>query len=302
MADRLIRALAADGTLRICLIEGTVLVREARRIHALSRVASAALGRQLLMTAMLTADLKNDTDCLSTIIKGDGPAGSMICTGWPVCRVKGRLQHGDIELPPTADGKLNVGTFVGANGSLTVIRDLSLRQPYVGSSHLVSGEIAEDFTQYLAASQQQPSLVYLGVRVQADTGEICAAGGMLVQAMPGCADETLDEATALGERIAGFSEALANGTDAAAFLLETFGGLSPEILDCREPLYQCDCSRERIERALLSVGRDELMDMAERDGGAELCCDFCHTRYVFTGEELLALMRDADERANDDGE
>lgn len=302
MADRLIRALAADGTLRIFIIEGTELVQEARRVHALSRVATAALGRQLMMTAMLTADLKSDTDCLSTIIKGDGPAGSMICTGWPPCRVKGRLAHGDVELPPTADGKLDVGAFVGKDGSLTVIRDLSLRQPYVGSSHLVSGEIAEDFAQYLAASQQQPSLVYLGVRLQADTGEVCAAGGVLVQAMPGCADETLDAATALGGRIAGFSEALAKGKDAEAFLLETFSAFLPEILDGSRPLYQCDCSRDRIERALLSVGREELSDMAEKDGGAELSCDFCHTRYTFSREELLELIRSAGKKASNDGD
>lgn len=301
MADRLIRALAASGTLRIFAIEGTELVREARRVHALSRVATAALGRQLLMTAMLTADLKNETDCLSTIIKGDGPAGSMICTGWPPGHVKGRLTHGDVELPPTDAGKLDVGAFVGATGSLTVIRDLSLRQPYVGSSHLVSGEIAEDFAQYLAASQQQPSLVYLGVRLQADTGDVRAAGGVLVQAMPGCADETLDAATALGERIAGFSEALAKGEDAEAFLQNTFKAFSPVILDACEPLYRCDCSRERIERALLSVGRDELADMAERDGGAELSCDFCHTRYRFSKDELMALIQEAGRKVNDDG-
>lgn len=302
MADRLIRALAANGTLRIFVIEGTELVQEARRVHSLSRVATAALGRQLLMTAMLTADLKNDTDSLSAIIKGDGPAGSMICTGWPPCHVKGRLTHGDVELPLTTQGKLDVGAFVGKHGSLTVVRDLSLRQPYVGSSHLVSGEIAEDFAQYLAASQQQPSLVYLGVRLQADTGGVLAAGGVLVQAMPGCADDTLDAATATQERIAGFSKALESGVDAEAFLLETFCEFSPVILGAAEPLYRCDCSRERIERALLSVGRDELIDMMETDGGAELSCDFCHTRYRFTKDELRTLIREADRKANDDGE
>ena len=295
MADALIRALAADGTLRISLIDGAELVREARRIHGLSRVSAVALGRLLLMTAILTGDLKNETDRVSVVIKGGGPAGSLISTGWPPCCVKGRLPERKLEMPLNPAGHIDVGGFVGKNGDLTVIRDLSLKHPYVSSSHLVSGEIAEDFTQHLTVSRQQPSLVYLGVRVQADTGEVRAAGGALVQGMPGCADETLDKAAALSGRIGGLSEALARGEALETFLTDVFCEFSPRVLDRCAPRYLCDCSRERMARALLSIGREELADMAERDGMAELCCDFCHTRYGFTREELDSLIREASE-------
>lgn len=302
MADTLIQAIAGGGTLRISCIDGRALVQEAQRVHALSRVATAALGRQLLMTALMTADLKNDTDRLSAIIKGDGAAGSMICTGWPDCKVKGMLQSPDLELPLNEAGKLDVGGFVGRDGTLTVIRDLSLKEPYVGVSRLVSGEIAEDFAQYFTASQQQPSLVYLGVRMQAVTGEVLAAGGMLVQALPGCTEETLDAAAALSEKIAGLSLALEKGVSADDFVQSTFAALSPQILESRVPAYCCDCSRERIERALISVGSEELRDMIERDGGAEVCCDFCHSKYAFSREELTCLLWQASEKERDGGQ
>ncbi|MDO4571973.1 MAG: Hsp33 family molecular chaperone HslO, partial [Clostridia bacterium] len=246
MADRLIKALAAEGMLRVTLIDGTLAVREARRMQGLSRVASAALGRQLLMTLILCADLKNETDRVTTIVRGGGPAGSMICTGRPDCLVKGMLQHPEVELPLSADGKLDVGAFVGREGTLTVIRDLSLKEPYTGSCKLVSGEIAEDFAQYFYTSQQQPSLVYLGVRVQADSGEILSAGGLLCQPLPGCPEETLDEAARLGGRIAGLSAALEARMEPERFLMEAFQSLGPVVLERREPRCVCDCSRERI--------------------------------------------------------
>ncbi len=301
MSDSIVKAIAADGMLSISVIEGTELVRAAQRVHTLSRVATAALGRQLLMTALMTAELKNRTDRLSAIIKGGGPAGSMICTGWPDCRVKGMLQHPEIELPLNEAGKLDVGAFVGCDGTLTVIRDLSLKEPYVGVCRLISGEIAEDFAQYYVTSQQQPSMVYLGVRLEASSASLRAAGGVLVQAMPNCSDDMLDAASALSGAIAGFSMALERGESATSFIMNCFSALNPQILQTQTPQYCCDCSRERIERALISLGSEQLRDMIDKDGGAEVCCDFCRKRYAFSREELAALMWQAPEKERHGG-
>lgn len=299
-ADRLIQCVAADGMVRIALIEGTQLVREARRVHALSRVATAALGRQLMMTAIMAADLKGENDLVSTIIKGDGPAGSMICTGNSRLEVKGVATNGDVELPPTPNGKLDVGGFVGSSGSLTVVSDLGLKEPYRGLCNLVSGEIAIDFANYYAASLQRPALVYLGVRVDANTGELRAAGGLFAEPLPGCPEETIDRLQSLESEIATLSGSLDAGEPAEDFLSRVFAPLEPVIVSERTPLYRCDCSRERIERALISIGPEELNSMIEEDHEAEVCCRFCDKKYEFSEEELRLLLDSATKREDEE--
>jgi molecular chaperone Hsp33 len=216
--DRLIQCVAAEGMFRVTLIEGTKLVREARKIHGLSRVATAALGRQLMMTAMMAADLKHEDDKVSTILNGDGPAGSMICTGNAALEVKGSVPNGISELPPTPEGKLDVGGFVGHTGKLTVVSDMGLKEPYVGVSNLVSGEIAVDFAQYYAASLQRPALIYLGVRLNAESGEVLSAGGVFAEPMPGCPEELLDRLQQKSAEIVTLSKQLDAGETAEAFL------------------------------------------------------------------------------------
>lgn len=291
--DRLIQCVAADGMVRVAFIDGTNLVREARTLLKLSRVATAALGRQLMMTAIMSADLKGERDLVSTILKGDGPAGSMICTGNSRLEVKGSVANPQVELPVNELGKLDVGGFVGHSGKLSVVSDLGLKEPYVGLSNLVSGEVAIDFANYYAASLQRPALVYLGVRVQSETGDVRAAAGVFAEPLPGCPDEVIDRLQAKSAEIAQFSERLDAGETPEELLESAFGEFGLVFAGEREPLYRCDCSRERIERALISTGYAELSDMIEEDHGAEVTCRFCDKIYSFTEEELRALLKTA---------
>ena len=291
--DTLIHALIADGAARAAAISGGELVAAARELHGLSRVATAALGRQLMMTAMMASQLKNEGDRISTILRGDGPAGSLVCTGAPGPVVKGYAANPAVELPPTAAGKLDVGGYVGRSGRLTVVRDLPGGEPYVGVCNLVSGEVAEDFAQYFTVSEQQPSLVYLGVRMDAASGRVRAAGGMLVQPLPGCPDAVIDELQSRAAAIATLAGRLDAGTaleDAAAAM---FDGLGFAVTERSVPAPRCDCTRARVESALIAVGADELTDMIERDGGAEIRCHFCNACYRFTAEQLGALLERA---------
>lgn len=298
--DRLIQCVAADGMLRIAFIDGTNLVSEARNLLKLSRVATAALGRQLMMTAIMSADLKGERDLVSTIIKGDGPAGSMICTGNSRLEVKGSVTNPEVELPVNELGKLDVGGFVGHSGKLSVVSDLGLKEPYVGLSNLVSGEIAIDFANYYAASLQRPALVYLGVRVRGDTGEVRAAAGVFAEPLPGCPDDVIDSLQEKGAEIAQFSERLDAGETPEELLKSAFGEFGLVYAGEREPLYRCDCSRERIERALISTGYDELLGMIEEDHGAEVTCRFCDKIYQFSEEDLRALLDAASTRDDED--
>ena len=299
-SDRLIQCVAADGIVRIAFIEGTNLVREAKNLLKLSRVATAALGRQLMMTAIMSADLKGEHDLVSTILKGDGPAGSMICTGNSRLEVKGSVTNPDIELPVNELGKLDVGGFVGHSGKLSVVSDFGLKEPYVGLSNLVSGEIAIDFANYYASSLQRPALVYLGVRVRSDNGEVRAAAGVFAEPLPGCPEEVIDRLQAKSCDIAQFSERLDAGETPEELLESAFGELNLVYAGEREPLYRCDCSRERIERALISTGFEELSGMIEEDHGAEVTCRFCDKIYQFTEEDLRGLLKSA--TANEDDE
>lgn len=298
--DRLIQCVAADGMVRIAFIEGTNLVREAKNLLKLSRVATAALGRQLMMTAIMSADLKGEHDLVSTILKGDGPAGSMICTGNSRLEVKGSVTNPDIELPVNKRGKLDVGGFVGHSGKLSVVSDLGLKEPYVGLSNLVSGEIAIDFANYYAASLQRPALVYLGVRVRTDDGEVRAAAGVFAEPLPGCPEAVIDLLQAKSDEIAQFALRLDAGETPEDLLESAFGELKPVFVGEREPLYRCDCSRERIERALISTGFEELSGMIEEDHGAEVTCRFCDKIYQFSEEDLSGLLRAATARDDED--
>ena len=298
--DRLIQCVAADGMVRIAFIDGTHLVHEAQRVHRLSRVATAALGRQLMMTVIMAADLKGEDDLVSTIIKGDGPAGSMICTGNSRLEVKGSVTNGEVELPLNELGKLDVGGFVGHTGKLSVVRDLGLKEPYVGLCNLVSGEIAIDFANYYATSLQRPALVYLGVRARADSGVVRAAAGVFAEPLPGCPDEIIDLLQAKSEEVIRFSERLDAGETPEELLESAFGELNLVYAGEREPIYHCDCSRERTERALISTGFQDLTEMIEEDHGAELTCRFCDKVYHFTEEDLRLLLKAATAREDED--
>ena len=301
MKDLILHGMLCGQTIRFSAIAGKQLVTDAQKTHTLSRVATAALGRQLLMTSIIASQLKNPTDTVTTVLAGNGPSGNLVCVGRYAGLVKGYAAEPDAELPLRADGKLDVGGYVGHSGKLTVIRDLGMKDPYVGMCNLVSGEIAEDFAQYFTASEQQPSLVYLGVREEADSGKVIGAGGILIQPMPGCPDEEIAKVEALAPVIPQLTKMLADGEALEDAVQKLLGPLEPEITERIEPAYRCDCSRDRLERALLSVGEEELNDILAHEGEAELTCQFCLKRYHFDREDLTELLRAA--KAEDpDGE
>ena len=232
---------------------------------------------------------KSFADRLTLTFRGDGPLSPVVCVADGQGRVKGCLENPQLELPLKPNGKLDVGGGVGHTGRLTVVRDLGLKEPYVGQTNLSSGEIAEDLALYLTASEQTPSLVALGVRLE--KGVVCAAGGVLVQPLPGCTEEVLQRLEGLAPGLTALSDRIAADGSAAALVEDVFAGLDHQVLEEQQPAYRCDCSRERIERALLSMGREELQSLIEEQHGAEVCCHFCDKRYNFTQQELEGLLR-----------
>ena len=277
------------GQARAILIESTNLVQRAMDTHHLSRVATAALGRTLTCTAMMGSMLKGDKESVSVQIKGGGPIGTVLAVAHGDLSVKGYVDNPDIDLPRTGP-KLPVGAAVGKDGKMTVIKDLGMREPYIGQVNLVSGEIAEDFAMYFTASEQTPSLVSLGVLV--DDERVISAGGLIVQMMP----NATEAAIASVEHSAGMFMDI-SGTMKEYHLegavQQLLMHLEPEILEKRVPRYRCDCSRERIEGVLVTLGADELRDMIETQHGAQVDCHFCLKRYKFNSEDLSALIEAA---------
>lgn len=294
-SDVILHGMLENRSIRFAAIDGTDLVRDAQRIHHLSRVATAALGRQLLMTSVLSSMMKNHTDTVTTVLAGSGPSGNLVCVGREGGLVKGYATEPDVELPLRSDGKLDVRGYIGATGKLTVIRDLGLKEPYVGTCNLISGEIAEDFAQYFTASEQQPSIVYLGVHENASDGYVTGAGGLLIQTMPNCPNEAVDHVMSIAERIPKIGSRIADGEALQEILKDVFASLDFEFTNSFSPAFSCDCTRDRLERALLSIGAKELQSIIDQDGKAELTCQFCTKRYHFNRNELKTLLREATE-------
>lgn len=293
MKDCIIHGMLEHRALRFAAIDGTQLVRDAQRTHGLSRVATAALGRQLLMTSICATLQKNDGDTVTTVLAGGGPAGNLVCVGRHGGLVKGYATDPAVELPLRADGKLDVRGYVGTSGKLTLIRDLGLKEPYVGMCNLISGEIAEDFAQYFTASEQTPSIVYLGVHENAADGFVTGAGGLLIQTMPDCPNEAIEHVMAAADRIPTLGTRLAEGESLDAIIADLFAGLDAQTTDRFTPAFSCDCTRARLERALLSIGEKELKEIIEQDGQAELTCQFCGKAYHFDRQDLNALLAEA---------
>lgn len=280
------------GQARAILIESTNLVQRAKDIHHLSRTATAALGRTLTMAAIMGSMLKNDTDSVTAQINGGGPIGTVLAVAHGDCSVKGYVDNPDVDLPRVGK-KLPVGPAVGKDGKLTVIRDLHLKEPYVGQVNLVSGEIAEDFAMYFTASEQTPSLVSLGVLVSDEKVE--AAGGLLIQLMPGASEASIasiENSAGMFMDISATMREYHLKDSVQQLLLH----LEPEVLKERTPVYRCDCSRERIERMLVTLGKDELTDMIDTQHGAKVDCHFCNRRYEFSEEDLKILLTAATAR------
>lgn len=288
--DHILHITLADGMIRGLLVTGTQTVQEAQRIQRTSPVATAALGRTLLGTAMLSTMLKSEEASVTVTIDGGGPIGKIVCVG-DHNSVRGLVDVPALEMPLQPNGKLDVGMAVGSKGRVSVVKDMGMRNPYVGQVELVSGEIAEDFANYFVQSEQTPSLVSLGVLVAGET--VLTAGGVLLQALPGCPDSVIDALELRSPMFAEISRELATGP--MEELMEGwFQGLKPVVLDSTPLSYRCGCSRARMEKALIALGAEELTRMIEDDtDGAELCCHFCKTRHHFNTHDLIRLLNKA---------
>ena len=286
-----------SGSYRVTLAVTTDLCEQAMQIHGCTPTSAAALGRTLTCAGMMGLGLKGLGDKLTVQIKGDGPAQQILATADALGRVKGYIANPAAEMPPRSDGHLNVGGIVG-EGSLTVIKDLGLKEPYVGTIPLVNGEIARDFTQYFAASEQQPGSVALGVRLTKDLTHVAYAGGFIVHVLPDAKEEALD---ALEETLFLLDDLTLLIQDAEGDLYKLldiiFGKLPeefrPHVLEERSVSWLCDCSRERMAKALVSIGRKDLTEIIEEDHGAELTCQFCLKKYYFDEQELRTLLEEA---------
>ncbi|HAG12587.1 MAG TPA: Hsp33 family molecular chaperone HslO [Ruminococcus sp.] len=286
------RYLSADGAVVCSVLDGTEMCREMERIHRTSAVCTAALGRLSMAASMIGYTLKNPGDTVTVRIDGGGPAGILLAVADDQGNVKSYVDHPIIELPLNAKGKLDVAGAVGTDGTLFVIKDIGLKEPYSGQTALVSGEIAEDITQYFADSEQVPSACGLGVLVNPDLSVACA-GGYLIQLLPFAPEEDIAQLERNLADVTSVTALMEQGMTADDLAQKLMNGLQPELLDESAPAYACDCSRERTERMLRSLDEATLREMAEEMPEIEVCCHFCTNKYVFTPAEIMAM---ADEK------
>lgn len=289
MADQIIRMLAKNDAVKASAITAKDMVERARQIHMTLPTATAALGRTLMAASLMGNQLKEEKGSVTLRIKGDGPLGVITAVSDSEGNARGYVQDGSVDIPLKGPQKLNVGGAVGENGSLTVIKDIGLKEPYVGTVELVSGEIADDLAAYFVESEQIPTACALGVLVDIDQSILCA-GGYLIQLLPG-ADESIIGRIEQGvARVGAVTEALRGGMSAAELLRAVLSDFDMETVEESPVEYRCYCSKERVERALLSLGREELTALIEEQGKAELTCQFCDRVYRYTKEELESLL------------
>lgn len=288
MKDYIVRASAANTQIRAFAAVTTELVEEARQRHGTSPVATAALGRLLTAGSMMGSMMKNDSDMLTLQIRSGGPLGGITVTADSRGNVKGYVLNPDVMLPPK-NGKLDVGGAVGV-GLLQVIKDMGLKEPYSGQTVLVSSEIAEDLTYYFANSEQIPSSVGLGVLMEKNNTVKCA-GGFLIQLMPFAQEETIQKLEENLKSVTAVTKLLEDGDTPQMILERLLGNLGLEITDTIETRFYCNCSKERVEAAVASIGKKEIQDMIEEGKDIEVKCHFCNEAYQYTVEDLKRIMK-----------
>lgn len=290
MKDQIVRAISADGMVMAAAVSTKELTERARQIHKTLPVGTAALGRTLAAASLMGNALKGEKDSLTLQLKGGGPLGTVLAVSDSEGNVRGTLQNPQVDLPLRDDGKLDVGMAVGAKGTLTVMRDLGLKKPYIGTVGLLSGEIAEDLAMYFVESEQIPTACGLGVLVDRDQS-VRVAGGYLIQLLPG-ADETVAEKVEQAVLKAGVVTNLLNeDADPEKLLKKILSDFSLEILEKNPIEYRCYCSRDRMERALVSIGRQEIQEILEEKGEAELRCQFCDNIQHFSRKDLESILK-----------
>ena len=293
--DQLVRAITSDGMVQAVAVSTRDLTERARQIHTTLPVATAALGRALAAASMMGNALKDQNGSVTLQIKGNGPLGTVLAVSDHLGNVRGYVRQPHVDLPLRSDGKLDVGGAVGHTGTLTVIKDLGLKEPYVGSVELLGGEIAEDLASYFVESEQIPTACALGVLVDRDQS-VKAAGGYIIQLLPGATEDIISRVEG-GVLAAGpVTALLAENDDPKALLERVLSDFTVETLETSPIEYRCYCSRDRVERALISLGREELRSLLEEQGGCELTCQFCDRIHRFSGKELENLLQKIEEK------
>ncbi|MFW5668435.1 MAG: Hsp33 family molecular chaperone HslO [Acetivibrio ethanolgignens] len=289
MSDYIVRATAADNQIRAFAATTKELVEHARSVHNTSPVATAALGRLLTAGSMMGAMMKGEKDILTLQIKCSGPIGGLTVTADSKARVKGYVNNPEVMLPPTSKGKLDVGGALDL-GILSVIKDMGLKEPYVGQTQLVSGEIAEDLTYYFASSEQVPSSVALGVLMNKDN-TVRQAGGFLIQLMPFAEERVIAGLEKKIAEIHSITELLDKEMSPEAILDYILGDFGLEIMDTVETSFYCNCTKKRVEKAIVSIGRKDIQEMIDDNEPIEVNCHFCNTSYHFSVEELKEILK-----------
>lgn len=287
--DTIKKYLALDGKVSISIIESTNLVEEARKIHDLTPTTTAALGRLITGAALMGVDLKSVHDDITIQIKGDGPIGSMIAVADKFPRVRAYIQNPHVELPLNENGKINVGEAVGKTGFLNIIKDIGLKEPYIGIVPLVSGEIAEDFAKYFAESEQKPSAIALGVLV--DKEGVSRAGGYLLSLMPDADDDIVTKIEENIKKVPSISKILSENTNLDEIAKIITGDTNVQIIEENiYPMYACNCNKEKFEKGLISLGIKELEEMMREEKDTEIVCNFCNKKYIFDKNDLKQII------------
>ena len=286
---KIVRYITTDGSAFVIAADTTSIVAEAERIHKTSAVNTAALGRLLTAASMMGDMLKGKDDSITLRLNGNGPAGSLIAVADSDGNARGYVQNPIVEIPLNDKGKLDVRGTVGTQGYLYVMKDIGLKEPYVGQTQIVSGEIAEDITNYFATSEQTPSVCALGVLVNPDL-TVAAAGGFIIQLLPGCPDEIIDKIEYSMQDIEAVTTMLSNGMTPDEIAERAMKNIEIEKLDESSVEYKCNCSKDRVEKALISSGKKALEDMIESGENTSVECHFCDKKYIFTPSDIKKLL------------
>ncbi len=292
MKDYLVRGMSMDGFVKVVAIRSTGIVERSRQIHNTTPNATAALGRALTAASMMGNMQKVENGSMTMQVRGGGPIGTITVVSDPVGNVRGCVTEPRVPLVEKFPGKLDVGATVGVDGTLTVIRDLQMKEPYIGSTELISGEIGDDVTAYFAQSEQTPTACALGVLVDRD-GSVKVAGGYLLQLLPGAPDETIDALEAGIQRAGAVTKMLEAGLTPEDILGQVCGALGVVFMETTEVEYKCYCDRDRVTAALISLGREEMQQIVDEGKDFQVECQFCDTVYNFTPEEIKILIKNS---------
>lgn len=287
---KIIRCISQQGDLTVMAVDSTDIVQRAHEIHGTSKVASAALGRLLTAASMMGDVLKGEDFSVTLRINGGGALGSVIAVSDSSGNVRGYIGDASVELPLNEKGKLDVGGAVGTDGFVTVIKDLGMKEPYIGQTPILTGEIAEDITNYFASSEQIPTVCALGVLVNAESKDIITAGGFIIQLLPTALSDTIEKVERCIKDVEPVTSMLSAGMTPEEICRKVLPEFDLDVLDEAEVSYKCTCTKERVEKALISTGEEALKEMAE-DEKTEISCNFCDKKFVFTSEEIKNILK-----------